>query len=92
MTTIPNPPPDGGDNEDGNHTAGRRRGARKPRRHNPHFMTAAEAISELDGLISRNGFYDAMRRNEIPNVNLGRLKAVPRDFVSQLKECAAKIG
>jgi hypothetical protein len=89
MTTVPSPP-GGGDNENGNHEAGGRRGARKPRRSNPHFMTVAEAISELDGLISRNGFYDAMRRDEIPHVDFGRRKAVPRDFIQQLKERAMR--
>ena len=90
MTTVPSPPGGGGDNENGNQKAGGRRSARKPRRSNPHFMTPAEAIRELDGLISRNAFYDATRRNEIPHVDFGRLKAVPRDFIPQLKERAMR--
>jgi hypothetical protein len=90
MTTVPSPPGGGGDNENGNQKAGGRRSARKPRRSNPHFMTPAEAIEELDGLISRNAFYDATRRNEIPHVDFGRLKAVPRDFIPQLKERAMR--
>jgi hypothetical protein len=90
MTRVVSLPSGRGDDEYGDHKAGRRRGARKPRRSNPHFMTPAETIKELDGLIRRNAFYDAMRRNEIPHVDFGRLKAVPRDFIPQLKERAMR--
>jgi hypothetical protein len=90
MTAVPTPPGDRGDKGNGSQNARRRRGARKPRRLNPHFMTSAEAIPELEGLISRNGFYEAVDRDEIPNIKIGRLIFVPRDFITQLKERAVR--
>lgn len=86
------PTDNGGDDGNSNRKAGRRRGPRKPRPFNPHFMTGPEAIAELDGIMSRNEFYDQVNDERIPCLDRepGERVRVPRDFVSQLKERALR--
>ncbi len=87
MTTAPTS--NGGDKGNGDHKARR---PRKPRPSNPHFMSGPEAIAELDGIMSRNEFYDRVNDRRIPHLDRepGERVRVPRDFISQLKEGALR--
>jgi hypothetical protein len=90
--TTPTRSEDEGNNGDRYDEAKRSPGTRKPRRSNPHFMTGPEAIAELDGIMSRNEFYEQVNNNRIPHLDRrpGERVRVLRDFVSQLKERALR--
>jgi excisionase family DNA binding protein len=55
-------------------------------------MTVDEAHAEIGkDKISRAGFYAALRRNEIPNIRLGRRILVPRNSLSKFLENAGQV-
>jgi len=56
-------------------------------------MTVDEAHAEIGkNKISRAGFYAALRRNEIPNIRLGRRILIPRSALKRFLENVGATG